>query len=68
MYLSNYILIIIVVVILCAYRLEELAKPMVRESMDIVQFNPAAFEISKAAMKAIATPRIKELAKPKDKA
>ena len=45
-------------------RMHELARPIIRESMDRVQFNPEAFTISEAAKHAKATPRIEELAQP----
>jgi len=48
----------------CCFRLEELSKPIIRETMDSVQFNPDAFDVSKAAMKAKASTRIEELAQP----
>ena len=45
-------------------RMEELSKPIIRETMDHVQFNPDAFEVSTSAKKYKATGRIEELAKP----
>lgn len=42
----------------------ELATPIVRDSMDHVQFNPDAFKVSDAAKKAVASARIEELAQP----
>ncbi len=44
--------------------MEELAKPIVRDTMDHVQFNPDAFNVSVAAKKAKASARIDELAQP----
>ena len=46
------------------YRMEELAKPIVRDTMDHVQFNPDAFNVSAAAKKAKASERIEQLAQP----
>ena len=45
-------------------RLEELAVPNVRASMDHVQFDPNAFSVKVAALKSVCTPRIQELAQP----
>lgn len=45
-------------------RLSELAKPIVRDTMDHVQFDPDAFLVSEAAKKAKASSRIEELAQP----
>ena len=45
-------------------RLTDLAKPIVRETMDHVQFNPDAFNVSEAAKKARCSARIAELAQP----
>ena len=45
-------------------RLCELASPIVRDTMDHVQFNPEAFNVSPAAKKAKASSRIEELAQP----
>ena len=44
--------------------MSELAQPIIRETMDHVQFNPEAFTVSEAAKKAKASPRIEELAQP----
>ena len=41
-----------------------MAGPIIRETMDHVQFNPDAFKVSEAARKATASARIKELAQP----
>ena len=46
------------------YRLDELSKPIVRDTMDHLQFNPDAFQVSEAAKKAIVSSRIEELAQP----
>lgn len=54
-----------IVCTLCLYnRMEELAKPIVRDTMDHVQFDPSAFSVSEAAKKAKASARIEELAQP----
>lgn len=45
-------------------RTQALSKPLARESMDHLQFNPDAFTVSKAAKKAKPTGRINELAEP----
>ena len=45
-------------------RMSELAKPIVRDTMDHVQFNPDAFNVSDAAKKARVSARIEELAQP----
>ncbi|CAI7993362.1 Testicular haploid expressed gene protein-like [Geodia barretti] len=45
-------------------RMSEMAGPIIRETMDHVQFNPDAFKVSEAARKATASARIKELAQP----
>lgn len=45
-------------------RMCDLSKPIVRETMDSVQFNPDAFTVSEKARKAKASPRIEELAQP----
>ena len=45
-------------------RMTELSRPIVRETMDLVQFNPDAFFVSKTAKKAKASGRIQELAQP----
>ena len=42
----------------------ELATPIIRETMDLVQFNPEAFFVSETAKKAKASARIQELAQP----
>ncbi len=44
--------------------MEELAKPIIKVTMDHVQFDPDAFNVSKAATKAKASARIEELAEP----
>ena len=44
--------------------MEELAKPIIRDTMDHVQFNPNVFNVSEAAKKAKASARIEELAEP----
>lgn len=46
------------------YRMGELATPIIRDTMDHVQFNPDAFNVSEAAKKAKASARIEELAQP----
>lgn len=45
-------------------RTQGLAKPMIRETMDHVQFNPDAFSVSESARKANPSQRIVELAQP----
>lgn len=45
-------------------RMTELATPIIRETMDLVQFNPDAFFVSETAKKAKASARIEELAQP----
>lgn len=45
-------------------RTQVLSKPVSRESMDHVQFNPDAFTVSRAAQRARTTARISELAEP----
>ncbi|XP_039262969.2 sperm microtubule associated protein 2-like isoform X1 [Styela clava] len=45
-------------------RQEQLSAPIVRASMDHVQFNPDAFLVSEAAKKARCTPRLEELSHP----
>lgn len=45
-------------------RMSELSKPIVRDTMDHVQFNPDAFNVSEAAKKAKASARIEDLAQP----
>jgi len=47
-----------------AQDVDDLAKPLVRQSMNEAQFNPNAFQISDAAKKARPSRRITELAKP----
>lgn len=42
----------------------ELSKPIIRDTMDSVQFNPGVFTVSEAAKKAKASQRIEELAEP----
>ena len=42
----------------------ELATPIIRDTMDHVQFNPDAFKVNEAAKKGIASARIEELAQP----
>ena len=44
--------------------MEELSKPIIRDTMDSVQFNPDVFNVSEAAKKAKASARIEELAEP----
>ena len=44
--------------------MNELAKPIIRDTMDHVQFNPEAFNVSETAKKAKASARIEELAQP----
>lgn len=44
--------------------MNELATPIVRDTMDHVQFNPDAFKVSEAAKKARVTARIEELSQP----
>lgn len=46
------------------HRMSELSKPIVRDTMDHVQFNPDAFNVSEAAKKAKASARIEDLAQP----
>ena len=46
------------------FRMEELSKPIIRDTMDSVQFNPDVFNVSEAAKKAKASARIEELAEP----
>ena len=48
----------------CSFRMEELSQPIVRDTMDHVQFNPDAFNVSTAAKQAKASARIEELAQP----
>ena len=45
-------------------RLEELAKPIKRETMDHLQFNPDAFKVSATALKGKPSKRLEELAEP----
>lgn len=45
-------------------RMTELATPIIRETMDLVQFNPDAFFVSETAKKAKASARVQELAQP----
>ena len=45
-------------------RMNELARPIIRDTMDHVQFNPDAFTVSEMAKKAVASARIEELAQP----
>ena len=45
-------------------RVQVLSKPIIRETMDHVQFNPDAFTVSEAAKKAAISQRIVELAQP----
>ena len=45
-------------------RLEELAKPIKRETMDHLQFNPDAFKVSSNALKGKASKRLEDLAEP----
>ena len=45
-------------------RMSELSTPIIRETMDLVQFNPDAFFVSGTAKKAQASARIQELAQP----
>jgi hypothetical protein len=48
----------------CPPRFEELAKPIIRASMEHVQFDSNAFVVSAAAKKARCTPRLESLATP----
>jgi len=45
-------------------RIREISVPIVRESMDKVQFNPEAFIIKRSALNAYCPQRITELAQP----
>jgi hypothetical protein len=45
-------------------RIEELAHPNVRASMDHVQFDPDAFHVKVAALKSMCSARTEELAQP----
>ena len=56
--------ILVVMCILPHCRMNELATPIIRDTMDHVQFNPEAFNVSESAKKAKASPRIEELAQP----
>ena len=55
-------------IIVCAHlhitRLCELAKPIIRDTMDNLQFNPDAFNVKPNAKHAKASARIEELAQP----
>ena len=42
----------------------ELSTPIIRETMDLVQFDPDAFFVSETAKKARASARVQELAQP----
>ena len=48
-------------------RLEELAKPIKRQTMDHLQFNPDAFKVAKGALKANPSKRLEDLAQPLDR-
>ena len=48
-------------------RLEELSKPLVRASMDHVQFNPDAFLVKESALKGVVPRRIETLSRPIDR-
>ncbi|ELT96655.1 hypothetical protein CAPTEDRAFT_149156 [Capitella teleta] len=48
----------------CSTRLEEMSRPVMRASMDLVQFNPNAFEVKENALKARCTNRLLELSEP----
>ena len=45
-------------------RMEELSKPIVRASMDHVQFDPDAFLVKESARKGKCSKRVEELAQP----
>ena len=45
-------------------RLDELSKPLVRASMDHVQFNPDAFLVKETALKGAIPKRVHDLATP----
>lgn len=45
-------------------RLKELAAPIVRDTMDHVQFNPLAFTVKESALKGRISARINDLAVP----
>lgn len=48
-------------------RVDELSKPLVRASMDHVQFNPDAFLVKESALKGVVPKRIENLARPLDR-
>ena len=48
----------------CTSRLEEISKPIIRASMDHVQFDPEAFIVKDTALKATCSNRLNELAEP----
>ena len=48
----------------CTERLEKLAQPNVRATMDNVQFDPNAFLVKENALKALCSARTEELARP----
>lgn len=48
-------------------RMTELSTPIIRETMDLVQFDPDAFFVSENAKKAKASARIQELAQPTER-
>ncbi|XP_060068569.1 testicular haploid expressed gene protein-like [Ylistrum balloti] len=45
-------------------RIQELCKPLVRASMDHVQFNPDAFLVKESALKGVVPKRVEELSQP----
>ena len=45
-------------------RMEELSQPIVRASMDHVQFDPNAFMVKESSLKARCSRRVEELAQP----
>lgn len=45
-------------------RLDDLSKPIIRDSMDHVQFDPNAFLVKESALKGRASKRVEELAVP----
>ena len=45
-------------------RLQQLSMPMVRDTMDHVQFDPMAFQVKETALKGRVSDRISELARP----
>lgn len=45
-------------------RIQELSRPIVRASMDHVQFNPEAFVVKQTALKGVIPRRVEELAQP----